>query len=312
MDPVLPRIRYMGWQMRSGAAAIAVVSLAASPVASRSGGSAVPVVVGTVATYEVRQGDSLGSVSARAGVDVAVLVEENGLRGDVPLRPGQWLRVDNRHIVSESARPGVVVVNVPQRMLFHVDDDGGLEAFPVAVGRRSWATPLGLFTVTVTETEPTWDVPLSIREEARRQGRTLPEKVGPGPNNPLGAFWLGLSIGGVGIHGTNAPGSIYRAVTHGCMRMHPDDIAELFPRIRVGTPGVIVYEPVLLALDGDTVFLEAHRDVYGRLAAASGALARRLANERGLTDWIDWTVADAVLGARHGIARDVSKQEAAP
>jgi L,D-transpeptidase ErfK/SrfK len=296
----------MGWRVRSGAAAIVVLSIVASARASLDGSTA-PTVVGGVATYVVGQNDTLQSVGARVGIDVAVLAEENGLRGDARLHPGQQLRVDNRHIVPDGVLPGVLVVNVPQRMLFYVGDDGRLDVFPVAIGRRSWATPTGWFTVLVKETQPTWDVPESIRREALSQGRTLPAKVPPGPSNPLGAFWIGLSIGGIGVHGTNAPASIYRAATHGCVRLHPDDIAQLFPRVRVGMPGRIVYEPVLLAVDGDAVFLEVHRDVYGRLAVASAGLARQLANTRGLADRIDWTVADTVLAARHGIARDVSK-----
>lgn len=292
--------------MRTGAAALAVVSLVASPVASQ-GVSAVPTIVGTVATYVVRQGDSWQSISARAGVDVAALIADNGVRADVPLRPGQLLRVDNRHIVPDGVLPGGIVINIPQRTLFYVGDDGWPEAFAVAVGRRSWATPVGSFTVIARETQPTWDVPPSIRAEALREGRTLPETVPPGPTNPLGAFWLGLSIGGVGIHGTNAPASIYRAATHGCIRLRPDDIARLFTRVRVGAPGRTVYEPVLLTADGESIFLEVHRDVYGRLAVAPGELARQLANARGLTDLIDWSIADTVLAARHGIARDVSR-----
>jgi L,D-transpeptidase ErfK/SrfK len=116
----------------------------------------------------------------------------------------------------------------------------------------------------------------------------------------------------VGLHGTNAPGSIYRTATHGCIRLHPDDIARLYDRVWVGSVGRIVYEPVLLATQGDAVFLEVHRDVYGRLVPGARQTARALAAASGLTDRIDWTIADAVIEARHGIARDVSKQQAAP
>lgn len=304
----------MGCAFRTLTTAVAVVvlSLAASPRASGSD-STPPTVVGGVSTYVVRQGDTLRSVGARAGIDAAALAEENGVDGDARLLPGQLLRVDNRHIVPDSVLPGVLVVNVPQRMLFYVGDDGGLlEAAPVAVGRRGWATPTGSFTVLAKETQPTWDVPESIRLEALREGRWLPVKVAPGPDNPLGAFWIGLSIGGIGVHGTNAPGSIYRAATHGCIRVHPEDIAKLFGRVSVGTAGRIIYEPVLLAQAGEAVFLEVHRDVYGRLTAGTGERARALAAAAGLTGWIDWTIAFAVIEARHGIARDVTTHALAP
>src|SRR5207244_4257585 len=59
------------------------------------------------------------------------------------------------------------------------------------------------------------------------QGKPVLTHVPPSPANPLGKYWLGLSIPGVGIHGTNAPSSIYNLQTHGCIRLHPDDIEKL-------------------------------------------------------------------------------------
>ena len=302
----------MRWQLRAGAVTAAVLSTVAAIGASSGSGGSDPPVVGGAATYVVRAGDSLRSVSSRQGIDVGMLAEENGVRVDAKLRAGQELRVDNRHIVPPGADIGVLVINVPQRMLFYAGDDGTRLAFPVAVGRRDWPTPLGPFTVIVTETQPTWDVPQSILEEARRAGRTLPERVPPGPENPLGEFWIGLSLGSVGVHGTNAPSSIYRAATHGCIRLHSDDVAELFPLVRVGTPGRVLYEPVLLTTDGDAVLLEVHRDVYGHVREGLFERARSRAAAAGLTNRIDWTIADAVIQARRGVARNVTKQEFAP
>lgn len=298
--------------MRAGAAAIAVLSVAVS--ISASGGDTRPpsALAGSITTHVVRQGDSLRSVGARAGIDLSTLARDNRLSPKATLLVGERLRIDNRHIVPVGVERGALIINIPQRMIFHLGDDGVLDAFPVAVGRRSWPTPAGAFTVTAKETQPTWDVPRSIREEALRLGRSLPLRVPPGPHNPLGAFWIGLNVGGVGVHGTNAPGSIYSALSHGCIRLHPDDIARLFPRVAMGAAGRIIYEPVLLAAEGQAVFLEVHRDVYGRLADGLRERARALAATSGLTDRIDWTIADAVLAAHDGIARDVSTREVAP
>ncbi len=79
----------------------------------------------------------------------------------------------------------------------------------MAVGRADWQTPLGDFTIVIKEEDPTWDVPLSIQQEMRRAGKRVVKSVPPGPANPLGRFWLGLSLDSVGIHGTIAPLSIY-------------------------------------------------------------------------------------------------------
>jgi L,D-transpeptidase ErfK/SrfK len=260
-------------------------------------------VTGGVATYVVAEGDSLARLAAKFGVDAATIGADNNLAPTARLVPGQLLRIDNRHIVPAAARE-TLTVNVPQRTLFY-EADGAVVAMPVAVGQASWQTPTQPFTIVRKETNPTWDVPASIREEARRAGRYLPQSVPPGPANPLGKYWLGLSIPGVGIHGTNAPASIYRVTTHGCIRLGPDDVAWLFPRVAVGTAGAVIYEPILLAVGDGDIFLEVHADVYRRLETPPRDIVRALARTAGVSDLVDWKRAEAVIDARHGIARPV-------
>ena len=263
-------------------------------------------LAGGLTTYTVVAGDSLGAIGSRFGVDPATLAAANGVRVNAKLAVGRVLEVDHRHVVPAEAEPGLLIVNVPQRMLFF-DTGDGLLAFPVAVGRSTWRTPLGPFHVVKREEHPSWEVPASIRAEALRAGHVLPAVVPPGPDNPLGDYWLGLSLGDVGIHGTNAPSSIYRVTTHGCIRVHPDDIAALYPRVALGTPGRVIYEPVLLTEDGGEVWLEAHRDVYSRDPDPRADVASQAA-AAGVADRIDWTAVDAVLAARAGIARPVTRK----
>jgi L,D-transpeptidase ErfK/SrfK len=267
-----------------------------------------PRIVGEVRDISVVANDTLRSIGSRFGVDPVTLATDNGLTPAARLAVGQRIHVDNRHIVPIEVRPGVVVVNVPQRMLFF-ETGGEVSGVPVAVGRRSWPTPLGAFTVVLKETDPTWDVPASIQEEARRAGRSLPEHVPPGPDNPLGKYWLGLSVGSVGIHGTNAPSSIYQAVTHGCIRVHPDDIARLFPLVPNGAPGELIYAPVLLAQIGDDIYLEAHPDIYRRAPSETLASLRSTALSVGFEHRIDWLAVEAVLQRRAGGARVVTRTQ---
>ena len=262
-------------------------------------------LVGGVAQHTASKGETLQLIGARYGIDAATVTADNDLGAGSAIRIGQVLVIDNRHVVPDGVEEEIVV-NVPQRMFFYRSGGRAL-GFPVAVGSNGWRTPLRPFTVIAKETDPTWDVPESIAAEARAKGKPLPRAIPPGPSNPLGRHWLGLSVGGVGIHGTNAPGSIYRAGTHGCIRVHPDDIARLFDLVAVGTPGRFVYEPVLVAQDGDNVFLEVHADVYRRSAVSALDQAIARAGELGLTDRIDWVRAAAVVSARHGVARLVSK-----
>ena len=276
-------------------------------VASAGTSAGAGILTGKVHSVVVAPGDSLLRLGARFGVDPRTIASDNGLSLDEPLQVGSTLTIDNRHIVP-TMKPGqAIVVNVPQRLLFAASTSG-VVAYPVAVGRRGWQTPLGEFSIVSRETNPTWDVPASIREEARRAGRWLPLQVPPGPNNPLGAYWLGLSIGSVGIHGTNAPDSIYRAVTHGCIRLRADDVAALFGQVTVGAAGAFVYESLLMAVDGNDVFLEAHRDVYGRGPRHAEEFITALARAFGVFDRIDWTAAAAVLQRSEGVARVVTRR----
>jgi L,D-transpeptidase ErfK/SrfK len=175
----------------------------------------------------------------------------------------------------------------------------------VGLGRPDWPTPTARFKIVTKEENPTWDVPKSIQEEMRREGKVVQDRVPPCPENPLGKHWMGLSIAGYGIHGTIVPASIYQFRTHGCIRLHPDDIAALFQEITPGTPGLIIYQPLLLALLGSQLFLEVHRDVYGKQANPLETL-RAVAKANSLESALDWATARAIIAKREGIPRDVT------
>lgn len=264
-------------------------------------------VVGGEFSYTVLTGDSLASVGSRFGVEAGVLAKLNGLGPKARLKPGQILRVDNRHIVPQPVRDGILI-NIPQRMLFYFSQGSLQGHYPVGLGRPGWPTPTGSFKVAVKEENPVWNVPKSIQEEMRREGKVVKSRVPPCPENPLGRYWIGLSIPAYGIHGTIAPTSVYRFVTHGCIRLHPDDIAELFPRVSVGAPGKIIYEPVLLArVEEETFYLEVHRDVY-RKAGNLLKTVRDLAAAHGIGPLLDWGRVEQVVREKEGLAREVSKR----
>lgn len=286
----------------------AVAAAAAEPVAAPAPAAlAAGRLVGGTFEVVAQRGDSLTLVGARFGVDVAVLARANGLRPDARLAVGQTLRGANPHVVPPVTAGDAVVVNVPQRMLFHLREGELLGAYPIAAGRPTWRTPRGEFAIDERATDKTWIVPASIQEEMRREGLPVRTEVPPGPENPLGHHWLGLSGTTCGIHGTNAPTSIYSLRTHGCIRLQPDHVADLFEGAAVGDRVRIVYEPVLLAaLPGDRVCLEAHRDAYGIAPAPAETLAR-LAAAANVAAFIDPARAAEVLAAREGIAVDVTR-----
>ncbi len=267
-------------------------------------------VEGLHEAYIVEQGDTLQSLSSRHGIPAALLARDNGLKEKAALKAGQTLRIDDRHIVPAELDDGIVI-NVPQLMLFFFKRGVFKAAYPAALGKPSWPTPIGPFQVLELREHPVWRVPESIQREMAMMGRVVKTVVPPGPDNPLGDYFIALSLGNLGVHATNAPLTIYGFRTHGCIRLHPDDAGELFEQLQPGQPGAVIYQPMLLArLDDGTVFLEVHPDIYGR-AFRDTAFIRSLAEANGLSDSIDWDAASRVMRASDGIARDVTRRASA-
>jgi L,D-transpeptidase ErfK/SrfK len=273
---------------------------AAAELPSRAPGA----VVGNVVVHTVARGETLGSIGARYGVEARTIADDNGFAPATPIRVGQPLRVDARHVVPVDLL-GDITINVPQRLLFFHREGEPLRWSPVAVGKPGWETPIVPFVVRDRTRHPTWHVPISIQREMARQGKTPVAVVPPGPNNPLGEFMVALDLPGILIHSTNAPSSIYGFTTHGCIRLAPGNARALFDAAMPGTPGAFIYQRVLFGERDGVVFLEVHRDAYRRSADAAGA-TRQLAATLGVEDRIDWLLADDVVRAQAGVARVVT------
>ncbi len=123
----------------------------------------------------------------------------------------------------ETAQPETVrqiVVSLPDRKLALIEDGQVSRIYDVAIGRPSSPSPIGTFKIVNRVTNPTY----------YHKGQI----VEPGPQNPVGTRWIGLNQKGYGIHGTNAPRSIGKAASHGCIRMAKKDLEDLFEIVRPG------------------------------------------------------------------------------
>jgi L,D-transpeptidase ErfK/SrfK len=261
-------------------------------------------VVGGLFDHTVQPGDYLAKIAARFGVSIEVIARENHVAAPDLIFAGSTLAIDNRHVVPARRKNGIVL-NVAQRLLF-LFQDGELRAhYPVGLGRPDWPTPLGRFRIVSKEQDKEWCVPPSIQQEMREQGRPVLETVPPGPDNPLGAHWLGLNRGGIGIHSTIAPASVYQYRSHGCIRLHPDDAAQLYEWVDVGTRVDIIYEPVLLGVGrGGALFAEVNEDAYGQVLDLPESLRQKI-QQLGLESSVNWAKVEEVLRLRDGVARRI-------
>jgi len=188
-----------------------------------------------------------------------------------------------RYILPRAGREGIVL-NVPEMRLYYFprpcqdEEPCSVVTHPVSIGQMDWRTPLGTTRVTAKVPNPSWTPPDSIRREAAAEGKTLPAVVPPGPDNPLGAYALYLDLPGYRIHGTNRPYGVGMRVTHGCVRMYPEDIESLFEQVSVGTKVQIVDQPIKLGWSGSTLYMEVHppleEDIEGVAMLKDSALRR--------------------------------------
>jgi L,D-transpeptidase ErfK/SrfK len=270
------------------------------------------LVAGDEQEYRVVRGDTLWSITGRFTMNRALFERWNGLGDPNLLRPGMRLRVSDRHIVPRRRADGIVI-DVAVRTLYWFRA-GRLEArFPVGVGRTDWETPPGRYRIVGRREDPVWHVPPSIQAEMRARGEKPIAVVPPGPDNPLGKYWIQLSAPGYGLHGTNAPGSIGKYTSHGCMRLLPEHVERLYRDAPDGTPVDVVYEPVKIARDDrGAVYLEVHRDVLGRYGSDASTVMALLAAAR-LTDAVDAARVADVVERAWGIPEEVGRHaEAAP
>jgi len=221
------------------------------------------------------------------------------------------LLLPGRRILPTGPREGIVV-NLPEHRLYYYPKPKPHEqpvviTYPVSIGKMDWRTPLGTTHVIAKIKHPSWYPPESIRKEHATNGDPIPKVVGPGPDNPLGDYALRLAAGNGEylIHGTNNPTAVGMAVTHGCIRMYPEDVAALFAIVPVGTPVRLVNDPVKVAWVNGELLLEVHPpvDAEGQTVEPDvNLLSQKLDQALGSnTAAIHWDLARTTLQAASGI-----------
>jgi len=181
------------------------------------------------------------------------------------IKKGTVVRLPNKRILPDTPHEGITLNISEYRMYYYPANQPGIvKSYAHGIGRQDWQTPLGKTTVARKVKDPAWHPPESIRREHAANGDPLPAIVPPGPNNPLGAYALHLNLPGeYRIHGTDVD-KIYgigMQITHGCVRMYPEDIETLYNSVPIGTPVYIVKQPIKVGWLNNTLYIEAHPDL---------------------------------------------------
>ena len=268
-------------------------------------------IVGGKGIYTVRKGDSLSLIASRLGVRLSNLTGMNHLKTEAVLTPGQRLKYNNRRIVPKSIKNGIIV-NIPDRSLYLFRNSKLSARYPVALGMAkkkestAWQTPVGRFQIVDKKKNPTWKIPLSIQKEMEENGEEVLESIPPGPKNPLGKYSLRTDLAGILIHSTTRPASINSFSSHGCIRMMPENMVQLFNSVVVPTQGEIIYQPVKVAVTGEgRVFLEVNSDSYGKITDMA-AEVRKAINRQRAGSMVSWQLVKRITNEKSGIAEEVT------
>jgi L,D-transpeptidase ErfK/SrfK len=258
----------------------------------------VPSLVGRHGSYRAQTGDTLIELARRAGLGYRELLRANPHLDPWLPSAGTRILLPYAFLVPSGIGPGITV-NLAELRLYYVWRERNrmqVRVYPVGIGAEDWDTPVGNFEIISKIIRPAWTPPPAMRQLDPR----LPNQVPAGPFNPLGEYWLGLSASGYGIHGTNRPYGVGRRISHGCLRLYPTDIRDLFARVATGSPVRIIDQPVKVGLSNGRLLLEVH----GGHKDDEGKLLTETLRQVALLPWqgrLNWPVLKTAIRRQRGI-----------
>jgi L,D-transpeptidase ErfK/SrfK len=281
-------------------------------------------VIGSLTMYKLQPGDTLLDVGRWYGLSAKEVSDANNHLDWWSPPPGREIVLPTEHILPEGPRVGVIL-NIPEmRLYYFYPSSTGVHhrgksttklknamfshqtasvvyTFPVGLGRFDWKTPVGVWRVVAKTRNPTWVVPNDIyQEHLERDGEADHVIPGGAPDNPLGHYRLSLSLPEYALHGTDVPWGVGMNVSHGCVRLYPEDIERLYSKVRIGTPGRFVYQPVKFGWRGDALYVEVHDDLYAKYPGLWNHALREV-NRLGLEDRVDMAKLEKAVELRAGI-----------
>jgi L,D-transpeptidase ErfK/SrfK len=272
-------------------------------------------LIGNPGLTQAAQEDTLHDIARRNHLGLDAIVAANpGVDAWIP-GGGRRIMLPTQHLLPDVPRDAIVV-NLPEGRLYYFRRDKQrrpiVETYPISVGQMDWNTPLGVTKVVAKQKHPIWFPPKSVREKHLADGDVLPESIPPGPDNPLGdyAMRLGIPGGAYLIHGTNKPVGVGMQITHGCIRLYPEDIETLFGEVPVGTPVRIVNQRVKTGWDDGALYLEVHAPLDGTDASSvedmTGLTRAIVAATATRQVIVDWDAAEQIFREANGVPGRIS------
>ncbi len=224
------------------------------PPTGKPAALSIDTIVGEEQEHTVIAGETLLDVARAYHLGYEELIEANpGVDPWVPTA-GLKIKIPSVWILPNGPRRGLVL-NIPEMRLYYYLSNSKVMTFPLGIGTEGWEIPAGNYSIGEKRVDPVWNVPPSIQHEMETPVKVVPA----GPDNPLGRFWMRLSTTSYGIHGTNNPWAVGRRVTHGCLRLYPEDIAFLFSRVPLKTPVTIVYQYAKVGVRSGKAYFQVYR-----------------------------------------------------
>ena len=251
------------WGGKGDADKAPVVPALPEPVAThRFDIDATTDIVGVVQKTKATKEDTLTDIARRFNVGYEEIVRANP---DVdPWLPGEGreIVVPSQFILPNAPREGIVINAAAMRLFYYPKVKKGeqqvVHTYPIGIGKVGWKTPEGTTKIVRRKKDPEWRPTASIiKEHLKERGEKLEAVVKAGPDNPLGryAFYLGWPT--YMIHGTNKPAGVGLRSSHGCIRLYPEDIAQLFELAPIGTPVRVVNQPYVFGWHDGALHIQA-------------------------------------------------------
>lgn len=276
-------------------------------------------IVGVVQTVKSSKEDTLTDIARRFNVGYEEIVRANP--GIDPWLPGEGTTIvlPTRFILPSAPHEGIVINVAAMRIFYYLPHHPGepqvVITHPIGIGKVGWATPEGVTRIVRRQKDPTWRVPESVLKEHLENGERLAPVYGPGPDNPLGKYAFYLEWPSYLIHGTNLPAGVGLRSSHGCIRLYPEDIQQLYNMVPIGTHVRVVNQPFVFGWQDGKLYLQAfgvlkddarnwkkaERRLLSRALAVK--LRRELAAQH---QQIDWDRVQSIAQAPRGIPVAIS------